>query len=119
MQPYLLVLEDDPILGKVAIEAARQVGMLALLDSDGDKYRALLAEHGIPQAVLLDLHLPFASGADLLREFRADARFAEVPILIVTADILQARALQEQGERVLLKPVSMMRLQEILSQIQG
>ncbi len=37
-----------------------------------------------------------------------------VPILVMTADILRARALQEQGERVLLKPVSMMRLQEIL-----
>lgn len=114
---YILIIEDDPVLGKVAVESAKQIGMLALLDSDGDKYRAYFAEHGIPQAILLDLHLPFASGSELLKELRADARFENVPILIMTADILRARALQEQGERVLLKPVSMMRLQEILSHL--
>lgn len=119
MQPYILILEDDPILGKVAVEAAKQVGIFSLLDSEGDKFRALFEERGVPQAILLDLHLPFASGSELLKEFRADDRLSGVPILIMTADILQARALQEQGERVLLKPVSMMRLQELLSQIQG
>lgn len=119
MQPYIIILEDDPILGKVAIEAAKQVGILGLLDSDGDKYHGVLREYGIPQAILLDLHLPFASGSELLKEFRADARLEGVPILVMTADILRARALQEQGERVLLKPVSVMRLQEILSQLQG
>lgn len=119
MQPYVLILEDDPMLGKVAIEAAKQIGIFALLDSEGDKFRALFDERGVPQAILLDLHLPFASGSELLKEFRSDDRLAGVPIFIMTADILRARALQEQGERVLLKPVSMMRLQEILSQLQG
>lgn len=119
MPSYILVLEDDPILGKVTLEAAKQVGLTAILDSDGDKYPAILKQHGTPQAILLDLHLPFALGSELLQQFRADARLAEVPILVMTADILRARALQEQGERVLLKPVSMMRLQEILAQFQG
>lgn len=117
MQSYLLIFEDDPILGKAAIQAAKQAGISALLDNDGNKYHQILREHGLPGAILLDLHLPFASGAELLKEFRADERFREIPILIMTADILQARTLQEQGEQVLLKPVSMMRLQQILAQI--
>ncbi len=119
MQPYILIIEDDPILGKVAVEAAKQTGLLALLDSDGNKYRQFFREHGAPQAILLDLHLPFASGSELLKEFRADEQLTGVPILVMTADILRARVLQEQGERVLLKPVSVLRLQEILSSLKG
>jgi len=119
MQPYILVLEDDPMLGKLVVEAAKQVGFPALLDSDGNKYRQFFREHGVPQAILLDLHLPFASGSELLKEFRADEQLTGVPILVMTADILRARVLQEQGERVLLKPVSILRLQEIFSQLQG
>ncbi len=119
MQPYVLVLEDDPILGKVAIEAAKQAGVPAMLDSDGNKYREFFGEYGAPKAILLDLHLPFASGSELLKEFRADERLQSVPIIIMTADILRARTMQEQGEQVLLKPVSVMRLQEILSHLEG
>ncbi len=119
MQPYILILEDDPILGKVALEAAKHVGLQAQLDNNGDKYRKLIDNHGVPQAILLDLHLPFASGSELLKEFRSDSRMKNVLILVMTADILRARSLQEQGERVLLKPVSIIRLQEILSQLQG
>ncbi len=64
MPSYILVLEDDPILGKVTLEAAKQVGLTAILDSDGDKYPAILKQHGTPQAILLDLHLPFALGSE-------------------------------------------------------
>ncbi len=119
MQTYILVLEDDPILGKVAIEAAKQAGVLALLDNNGNQYPEFFREHGFPKAILLDLHLPFASGSELLKEFRADEHLQGVPIFIMTADILRARTMQEQGEQVLLKPVSPMRLQEILSRIEG
>jgi CheY-like chemotaxis protein len=118
LQPYILILEDDPILGKVVVEAAKQARVPAILDNDGNKYHEILREHGLPKAILLDLHLPFASGTDLLKEFRADERFREIPIMIMTADIIQARNLQETGERVLLKPVSVMRLQEILAQLE-
>lgn len=119
MQPYVLILEDDPLLGKVAVEAAKQVGVLALLDNEGNKYHEILRQHGTPKVILLDLHLPFASGADLLKEFRADERFQDIAILVMTADIIQARTLQEEGERVLLKPVSIMRLQEIFAQFKA
>jgi len=119
MQPYILILEDDPILGKVAIQVAKQTGLLALLDSNGNQYPKFFREYGFPKAILLDLHLPFASGSELLKEFRANEHLQGVPIFIMTADVLRARTMQEQGEQVLLKPVSVMRLQEILSQLEG
>lgn len=116
MTPYILVIEDDPVLGKLPIEAARQLNLKAVLDKNGDQYPALIQEHGIPFLVLLDLHMPFAAGVDILQHLRADARMSGVPILIMTADIIQARDLQVQGEKILLKPVSMLRLQDIFTE---
>ncbi len=116
MTPYLLVIEDDPVLGKLSLEAARQLNLKAVLDENGDQYPTLIQEHGIPSLVLLDLHLPFATGGDILQHLRADTRLSDLPILITTADIIQARNLQAQGEKVLLKPVSMLRLQDIFTE---
>jgi CheY-like chemotaxis protein len=117
MEKYILVIEDDPILGKVALKAAEQLNLKAVLDNDGNKYPALLKTHGPPALFLIDLHLPFASGAELLKEFRSNPALAAIPMIILTADIYQSRLLEEQGERVLLKPVSLARLQEILAQV--
>lgn len=38
-----------------------------------------------PQAVLLDVMLPGQSGYDILRALRADAAFADLPVLMLTA----------------------------------
>ncbi len=118
MKPYILILEDDPTLGRVVVKTTEQLKLAAFLDSDGNRYRDIIREQGLPKAILLDLHLPFAAGADLLQEFQSDEQLRNVPVLVLTADIVQARALQEQGQTVLLKPVSVTRLQEILSKFQ-
>lgn len=117
MNSYILILEDDPVLGKVAVKAAESLNFASALDSDGNRYPEILAARGAPAAILLDLHLPFASGAELLQKFRADEQLKNVPVFIMTADIFQARKLEEQGERVFLKPVSVARMQEIISKL--
>ncbi len=45
-----------------------------------------LAREHRPDVILLDLHLPDIPGVEVLRRLRADARLAEVPIIIVSAD---------------------------------
>ena len=45
-----------------------------------------LAREHRPDVILLDLHLPDMSGDDVLRRLRMDARTADVPIVIVSAD---------------------------------
>lgn len=36
--------------------------------------------------VILDLHLPGMDGRELLRELRADARFAGIPVVVFSGD---------------------------------
>lgn len=45
-----------------------------------------LAREHRPDVVLLDLHLPDMSGEAVLRRLRADARTADLPVVVVSAD---------------------------------
>jgi len=61
-----------------------------------------------PDLVLLDLHLPDVSGAEVLAALRADPRTESVPVVVLSADAspAQARRLLAAGaQRYLTKPV--------------
>ncbi len=67
-----------------------------------------LARETAPDTILVDLHLPDASGEDLLRELQADPNTASTPVVVLTADATPARrnALLEMGAAAYLtKPL--------------
>jgi DNA-binding response OmpR family regulator len=68
--PYALIIEDDPKLGVIYQTALQQAGYETDLDENGNHYRALLDARQ-PDLVILDIHLPFAFGGDILNEIRA------------------------------------------------
>jgi two-component system cell cycle response regulator len=80
----ILIVDDDPI-AREALEA--------LLSSKG--YRMVSAANGFeglaraaeytPDAVLLDVMMPGMNGFEVCKRLRADARLAEVPIIMITA----------------------------------
>ncbi len=80
----ILIVDDDPI-------ARESLG--ALLSSKG--YQIASAANGfeglaqaaecVPDAVLLDVMMPGMNGFEVCKRLRADARLAEVPIIMVTA----------------------------------
>lgn len=110
--PLALIIEDDPKLGQIFSAALKGVGFETTLDQDGTQYRSLL-EDRIPSIVLLDVHLPFASGVDILKVIRSDERWKNIPVVLMTADFITAKSLEEQADQVLIKPVSVSRIQEI------
>ena len=114
--PYAIVIEDDPKLSTIFQMTLQQAGFETALDLNGDKYRALL-DVAEPALVILDLHLPYAFGADILEEIRA--RFPETVIAIVTADILKAKSLTEKADHILLKPVSVGSLLKLAESVKG
>jgi CheY-like chemotaxis protein len=79
----------------------------------------LAAEHG-PDLVLLDLHLPDMPGQEVLRRLRAQARTANVPVVVLSADARPAliNELLAQGVRAFLtKPLDVRELLELLDVI--
>lgn len=86
--------------------------------SDRPHWRLALAEDGegglrhamaqLPDAILLDLHLPQLDGYGVLRALRADPRTSAVPVIAVTADAKpedRARGIAAGFDEYVTKPV--------------
>jgi DNA-binding response OmpR family regulator len=115
-KPYAIIIEDDPKLSSIFQTALEQADFETAVDLNGDKYQALL-DKAEPALVILDLHLPFASGTDILEVIRA--RYANTVIAIVTADFIKAKTLTGKADHVLIKPVSVASLLKIAESVKG
>ncbi len=113
-KPYALIIEDDPKLGVIFQTALEQVGFQTDIDSTGKQYITKLSPV-TPTLIILDVHLPFASGRDILSQLRSDARLSATTIIVATADLFLAKTLEKLADFVLVKPVSVGRLLKIIS----
>ena len=111
-KPIAFIIEDDAKLGNVFSLALQLAQIDAELIADGKMALTRLSET-TPDLIILDLHLPYVSGDEILRVIRANDRLAQVPVILATADSRQADYLQEQAEIVLLKPISPKQLAEL------
>ena len=50
-----------------------------------DREAVALVERERPDVLLLDIMMPYVSGLEILATLRADARFADLPVIILTA----------------------------------
>ena len=79
--PTVLVVDDDPGILDVVSYAFRSDGFDVLTAADSEAAEGLLAQG--PDAIVLDLMLPGASGIDLCKTIRNSGNF--VPIVMLTA----------------------------------
>lgn len=114
--PYAIVIEDDPHLSVIYQTALQQAGFDTALDVNGDLYPSLL-DHAEPALVLLDLHLPFALGSDILEIIRA--RYPKTVVAVITADFIIAKTLAEKADHVLIKPVSIASILKVAAPLKG
>ncbi len=94
----ILVVEDNTLNQQVAVELLESVGFQVELASDGRQavQRVLAtAQDNTPgpqhlDIVLMDMQMPVMDGVSAARAIRRDARFAELPILAMTANALES-----------------------------
>jgi two-component system OmpR family response regulator len=104
--PFALIIEDDPKLAFIFAEALQMAEFETEIVQDGRAALERLAAT-TPAVVVLDLHLPFLSGSDILAHIRADQRLAQTRIMLATADASKAEHLRSDADIVLLKPISL------------
>ena len=80
---HLLVVEDDPRLGRLLLRLLEEDRHVVELATDVRTALELAAEVGGFEVIVLDIGLPDGSGLDVARRLRADG--STVPILILTA----------------------------------
>ena len=71
-------------------------------------------------AIITDLHLPKSDGLELIRQLRAEPRFAKLPILLISGDSdpqLPARALANGADAFFAKPYSPAAVRRRLEQL--
>jgi len=101
----ILVVEDDTATREFIVEMLSAQGYAVATASDGAQARAQVAANK-PELVILDLVLPGASGFELLGEWRASPRTADLPVFILTSKDLtpeEQRFLRANAESLLRK----------------
>ncbi|MDQ2691019.1 MAG: response regulator [Chloroflexota bacterium] len=118
MSELALIIEDDEDLASIFVEALRGVGFEVEQIADGRAGQQRLKHGPPPYLILLDMHLPHVSGADLLTNIiRKDERFANTIVIITTADARMGEAYTEQADFVLIKPISFVQLRDLTSRL--
>lgn len=82
----VLVVEDDQWSQRIVTDLLEMRGHEVIMASSVSTARAALAQR--PQIILLDIHIPGGGGEVLLREIRANAECATLPVIALTASAM-------------------------------
>jgi len=117
MNTLALIIEDDEDLASIFAEALRGVGFEVEHVADGKIAKERLKSGTVPSLILLDMHLPHVSGADLLADVKNDERFNDTTIMITTADARMGETYGNQADFVMIKPISFVQLRDLTSRL--
>ena len=115
-KPFSLVIEDDKYLSVALSEALTDAGYEVEIVYDGKTALERIAVT-TPATIVLDLHIPYVRGEEVLKAIRADPRLAKTRIIITTADDLAAARLETQATLILLKPVGYQQLRDLSARL--
>jgi DNA-binding response OmpR family regulator len=82
--PHIVVVDDDPEMLKLIVMLLRRIGATVQTFEEGQPMLQYLATD-VPDMIILDLMLPGIDGLEVLRQIRAQQRFNDTPILILSA----------------------------------
>jgi DNA-binding response OmpR family regulator len=84
MARHVLLIEDEPHISEAIRYILARDGWAVSTHADGtDAVEVVRATS--PDILVLDVMLPGRTGFDILIELRADPRFANLPVLVLTA----------------------------------
>ncbi|MFP2906654.1 response regulator [Pyxidicoccus sp. 3LFB2] len=107
MSRRILVVEDDRYIRESIQELLVDEGYTVVCAENGAQALAALeAMRQPPDLILLDLMMPVKDGFEFRAAQRADARFADIPVVVMSADPqLESRRGVLEARAYLRKPV--------------
>jgi len=113
----ILVVDDYPITQKLLSHQLRNNGHEAILAGNGREAMRQLSENKVDLAIL-DIAMPEMDGITLLKQLRADERFKDLPVIMLTASGQDNDRLIAETQEIsdfLTKPVSSIQLAETVN----
>lgn len=113
MPTHVLVADDEPHIGRIIKMKLEQGPFRVTLVYDGQEALDTLRKESDVGLVLLDLMMPRLTGLDVLAAMRDDARWRDVPCVILTAageERQHQRAMALGASDFMTKPFSPKRL---------
>jgi chemosensory pili system protein ChpA (sensor histidine kinase/response regulator) len=86
--PLILVVDDSLTVRRVTQRLLQREGYRVALARDGMEALELLATE-LPALMLSDIEMPRMDGFDLVRNVRADRRWHDLPVIMITSRIAQ------------------------------
>ena len=122
MLKQVLIVEDNEACAETLQIALESIPGLEtrVIGSPRAAIVALRESHGEIAAIVTDLHLPQSDGFDLIRQLRAEPRFAQLPILLISGDsdpLLAEKALAQGADAFFPKPYSPSAVRKKLEQL--
>ena len=108
----IYLLEDDESIRKLVIYALQSQGYEAVGFEAPEQFRQAM-EQRIPELLLLDIMLPGEDGISILKQVRADAATAGLPVIMLTAkntEYDRVEGLDAGADDFISKPFGIMEL---------
>ncbi|GIF10388.1 response regulator [Actinoplanes teichomyceticus] len=112
--PYVLLVEDDPHSAELMQTQLSNAGYRVEVAGSGESGLTVAREHR-PDAIVLDVELPGISGWEVIRQLKADAALAAVPVFFASILDEAAAGLALGAHDYFVKPVDQPALLSALS----
>jgi CheY-like chemotaxis protein len=121
MSGLVLVVEDDPMMQKMALKVLRSRGINVELAGNGREAIGMAARLR-PALILMDLSLPEINGWEATRRLKADPELASIPVVAMTAHAMvgdRETALAAGCAECLTKPYQISELVALVNRYLG
>jgi DNA-binding response OmpR family regulator len=116
----ILIIDDEDDIREIVEVALQQTAGWQTLTASSAAEGIARARVELPDAILLDVMMPDVDGVTALARLRADERTATVPVILLTATVQIARAVEAgQAAGVILKPFDPLTLAHQVSAMLG
>ena len=100
--PCILVVDDDAEIRYGAQLRLQAAGYVVIVACDGEQALDVASRYHL-DAILLDVRMPCMDGLTALGKLREHPRTADIPVVMLSASIIDQQAALEAGARVFLK----------------
>ncbi|TXG98050.1 MAG: response regulator [Nevskiaceae bacterium] len=116
----ILIVDDFSTMRRIVKNLLNDLGFANTTEADDGKTAWPMLQAGDFDFVVTDWNMPGMTGIDLLKNIRADARLAKLPVLMVTAEAQRDQIIEAAKAGVngyIIKPFTAVTLKEKLDKI--